>query len=80
MTIITATCIVLCVFILCLFTFFTVVYLSELKRERELRRLMMEEANKSSMSSSLPILVMDLPIKPKTENTPITSKPKKNVN
>jgi hypothetical protein len=81
MTIATAMCIVLCVFIICTFSLFTIVYFSELKREKELRKLMMEEASKSNMVGSMPILVMDLPIKPKSDITPVTEpKPKKNVN
>jgi hypothetical protein len=80
MTVVTAVCIVLCLFIVCAFSLFIIVYRSELKREKELRKLMMEEASKSTMGN-MPILVMDLPIKPKSEITPVTQpKPKKNVN
>lgn len=80
MTLITAICITLCVLIVCTFSFFTLVYLSELKREKELRKLMLEEANKSMMPN-LPIVVMDLPIKTKPESTPVTEvKPKKTIN
>jgi hypothetical protein len=80
MTVTTAVCIVLCVLIICSFCFFTIVYRSELKREKELRKLMMEEANKSAMGN-MPILVMDLPIKPKSDINLVTEpKPKKNIN
>lgn len=81
MTIIAVVCIVLCVFIICTFSFFTIVYLSELKREKELREMMMKEAKKSTMTGNMPILVMDLPLKSKSEILPtVEPKPKKNVN
>lgn len=62
MTTITAVCIVLCVLIVCLFTFLTIVYFSELKREQQLRKTILEENQKIQdfiKNGNLPVMVMD---------------------
>jgi hypothetical protein len=82
MTTTLAICIVLTTFILCMFTFFTIVYLSELKRERELRKAMLKEQKQvQELMQNMPVIVMDLPTKSKSDTIPMqTIKEKKNVN
>jgi len=61
MNIITALCIVSCTLIICVFAFFLIVYLSELKREKHLRETMLE-ANEI-LNKKFPVMMVDLPIK-----------------
>jgi hypothetical protein len=61
MNIITALCIVSCTLIICVFVFFLIVYLSELKREKHLRETMLE-ANEI-LNKKFPVMMVDLPIK-----------------
>ena len=61
MNIIAALCIVSCTLIICVFAFFLIVYLSELKREKHLRETMLE-ANEI-LNKKFPMMIVDLTIK-----------------
>jgi hypothetical protein len=85
MNIITAICVVLCFLIMCSFIFFTIVYLSELKRERDLRKLMMEANEKFHDllgGGKIPAVIMDIPTSKQTQDltSDTSNKDKKSVN
>jgi len=63
-----------------LFYFFTIVYISELKREKALRKLVLESNNKMQellSDNKLPVIIMDIPTK---QESPSNNKDKKSVN
>jgi hypothetical protein len=74
MTTTTCICIVLCFLIAAVFAFFTIVYLSELKRERQMRKLMTEESDKihALMNTKMPVVLVDLPSKAKESAPKLT--------
>jgi len=85
MNIITAICITLCFLIVCSFIFFTLVYLSELKRERDLRKLMLEANEKFHDllgGGKIPAIMMDIPVSKQTQDSTsdTSNKDKKSVN
>lgn len=88
MTATNAICIILCTFIVCVFIFFTIVYLSELRRESKIRNLLLEEQKRNQQlmteNGLVPVVVMDLPLKQKSKEDPtqpvISDKNKKNFN
>lgn len=81
-----AICIVLCTLIVCSFTFFTIVYLSELKREKELRKQIQEQRSKDmNIFDGNPIILVGsaLDAKPTKSNLDlpeINNKDKKIIN
>jgi uncharacterized paraquat-inducible protein A len=78
MNIITALCIVSCILIICVFTLFLIVYLSELKREKHLRKTMLE-ANEI-LNKKFPVMMVDLPIKSSSVEEVDVNKNKRSVN
>jgi len=81
MTLTTALCIIACVFIVCLFGFFALVYISELRREQRLRNFIAEEDKYISnflKGETIPVLVMDKSAKTPQEEP--ANKTKKDVN
>lgn len=79
MTIATSICITVCCLIICSFVFFTIVYLSELKRERQLRQAALDEFKKT-MQVELPILMTTVPVKSEKIIDKIEPKTKKTFN
>lgn len=76
-------CITICVFIICLFTLCLVIYLNELKREKELRKLMLEQQNKNNNNNieTMPIMLIDTSkIKESNVELPTLNKSKKQLN
>jgi len=71
-----AICIIFCTLIICVFSFFVIVYFSELKREREIRSLTLEKTS----NQPIPLLVVDLPKETKSLNFESQNKNKKNIN
>jgi hypothetical protein len=77
MNTITAICLICCTLIICSFIFFTIVYISELKREKALRKLVLESNNKMQellSDNKLPVIIMDIPTK---QESPSNNKDKK---
>lgn len=86
MNIITACCITLCFLIISSFTFFTIVYLSELKRERTLRKMMLDTNDNLQgllNGGKIPVVIMDMPINKQSQDSSeqtSSNKDKKSVN
>lgn len=83
MSITTAICITSCLLIFCSFAFFIVVYLSELKREKVLRKIMLDANDKVHdllSGGKIPVVMMDPVAKQPDPNTSVTNKDKKSVN
>lgn len=81
MSIITAICILGCVFIAAVFTFFTIVYRSELDREREIRSLMLKEQKQLTnfVQGSVPVIIMEPKQEPSLKDIKMSGN-KKDIN
>lgn len=77
MSVITAICIICSIFIISLFSFLTLVYLSELKREKELRKFLTDSIASDLQPSTLPLVIVPTTSKP-ADILPL--KPKKTIN
>lgn len=80
MTTIAAITIISCTLIICVFAFFTIVYISELKREKQLRNILLDENKKMQelIGGTIPVVLID-PSK-KEKDVIAVSKDKKNIN
>lgn len=74
--------IIACSLIVCSFAFFTLVYLSELKRERRIQEMVNDPLSlQELLNTALPLVLVDpKEIQNEQEPEPLTSKDKKSVN